>query len=77
VRRFLIDSIAPGETVTLPDGEAQHARRVLRLKPGDRAQLLNGQGEVYEGELLEVGDRVTARVLLRLDGAPPPVKLTL
>ncbi len=77
MRRFLIDSIAPGEVVTLPDGEAQHARRVLRLKPGDRAQLLNGQGEVYDGELLEVGDRVTARVLTRLEGAPPPVKLTL
>ena len=77
MRRFLIESGAPGEIVGLPDGEAQHARRVLRLKPGDRAQLLNGQGEVYEGELIEVGERVTARVLSRLDGAPPPVRLTL
>jgi 16S rRNA (uracil1498-N3)-methyltransferase len=77
VRRFLIEAGELGETVRLSEAEALHARRVLRLKPGDRVQLLNGQGALYEAELIEVCDWVTARLHARLDGAPPPVRLTL
>lgn len=77
VRRFLIESGVPGETVRLPDGEAVHARRVLRLKPGDRVQLIDGQGALFDAELIEVCDQVTAHLHQRLEGAPPPVALTL
>ncbi len=77
MRRFLIEAGTPGECVRLPEGEAQHARRVLRLKPGDRVQLMDGQGALYEAELTEVGDAVMARLGEKLDGAPPPVALTL
>ena len=61
----------------LPDGEALHARRVLRLKPGDRVQLMDGQGALFEAELIEVCEWVTAHLHARLEGAPPPVSLTL
>jgi len=77
MRRFLIESGAPGDIVPLPEGEAQHARRVLRLRPGDRVRLMDGRGALYDAELVEVGDRVTARLGERLDGAAPPVALTL
>jgi 16S rRNA (uracil1498-N3)-methyltransferase len=77
MRRFLIGSGAPGDIVPLPEGEAQHARRVLRLRPGDRVRLMDGRGALYDAELVEVGDRVTARLGERLDGAAPPVALTL
>ncbi len=77
LRRFLIGSGAPGENVRLPEDEAVHARRVLRLHPGDRVQLIDGAGALFEAELTEVGEAVTARVLEKLDGATAPVALTL
>lgn len=77
VRRFLIESGAPGETVRLPEAEAAHARRVLRLQPGDRVQLMDGQGALFDAELIEVCEWVTAQLHARLEGAPAPVALTL
>jgi 16S rRNA (uracil1498-N3)-methyltransferase len=77
VRRFLIESGAPGQTVRLPEAEAAHARRVLRLQPGDRVQLMDGQGALFDAELIEVCEWVTAHLHARLEGAPPPVVLTL
>jgi 16S rRNA (uracil1498-N3)-methyltransferase len=77
VRRFLIDSGAVGETAFLSEGEAAHARRVLRVKPGDRAVLIDRGGALYEAEFSEVGERVSARILSRLPDARPQVALTL
>ena len=77
VRRFLIESGAPGQTIRLPEGEAAHARRVLRVKPGDRAVMIDPGGALYEAEFGEVGEAVTARLLSRLPDARPPVSLTL
>jgi len=77
VRRFLIESGAVGEVAVLPDGEAAHARRVLRVKPGDRAVLIDRGGALFDAEFLEVGERVSARILSRLPDARPQVALTL
>jgi 16S rRNA (uracil1498-N3)-methyltransferase len=77
VRRFLIESGAPGEIVRLPDGEAAHARRVLRVKPGDQAVLIDERGALFEAEFREVGEQVTAKLLSQLPDARPPVLLTL
>lgn len=77
VRRFLIGGGAPGETVRLPENEAVHARRVLRLRPGDRVQLIDGVGALFEAELAEVGETVLARIVEKLDAATAPVALTI
>jgi 16S rRNA (uracil1498-N3)-methyltransferase len=77
VRRFLIASGAPGETVRLPEGEAAHARRVLRVRPGDRAVLIDRGGALFEAEFLEVGEAVTAKILSQLPDLKPQVSLTL
>ena len=77
MRRFLIESGAPGEVAYLPEGEAAHARRVLRVKPGDRAVLIDRGGALYEAEFSEVAERVSARILSRLPDARPQVALTL
>jgi 16S rRNA (uracil1498-N3)-methyltransferase len=77
MHRFLITSGAPGETVCLSQAEAQHARRVLRLKPGDSVQLIDGGGALFAAELVEVGVRVAARLIGLLPGARAPVGLTL
>lgn len=57
IRRFYVPALdADDGTVLLPEGESQHALRVLRLAPGDRLRLLNGRGLVAEAELLPQPD---------------------
>ena len=77
VRRFLIGPGAPGEIVRLPEGEAAHARRVLRVKPGDKAVMIDPTGALFEAEFQEAGETVTAKLLTRLPDARPRVSLTL
>lgn len=61
---------APGE-VQLDDHRADHLRKVLRVKPGDRVRLGVVDGHVGVGEVLALeGRRVTLRC--RCDQAPPP-----
>ena len=47
--------LSPGTTVTLPAATASHLIRVLRLGPGARLALFNGDGNDYEAELAQVG----------------------
>ena len=51
--RFYADiALLPGQTITLPDETARHVQ-VLRLQPGGRITLFNGQGDGHaspEGE---------------------------
>jgi 16S rRNA (uracil1498-N3)-methyltransferase len=37
---------------TLCESEARHASQVLRLEPGDRVEILDGQGTLIEAEIL-------------------------
>lgn len=58
VRRFFCATVPPvGGTVALPEAEARHALRVLRLQPGDRLQLLDGCGTRAEALLVEAQAR--------------------
>jgi len=49
---------SPPFEICLPEGEAHHAAKVMRLRTGDRLKLLDGEGCFYEAELVEVGRRV-------------------
>jgi len=40
-------------TYTLPEEESKHAVRVLRLRPGDAVELVNGRGGVYQAEVVQ------------------------
>jgi len=40
-------------TYTLPEEESKHAVRVLRLRPGDAVELVNGHGGVYQAEVVQ------------------------
>lgn len=57
VRRFIVAQI-PGEggSVELPPGEALHAGKVLRLRVGDRLDLLDGAGTRAHAVLTHAGD---------------------
>ncbi len=60
-RRFLVAGPSaasqPGDPVELAPGEAQHALRVLRMGPGDRALGLDGAGGRYPLEVRAVTGR--------------------
>ena len=53
-----------GPVLTLTDREAHHASRVLRLRRGDKATVLDGQGTVRECVVAEVA-RDTVRLEVR------------
>lgn len=68
-----------GSEIELPDDEAQHLSRVLRLKAGDSLAVFNGSGGEFSAVVASVtktrvrvrlGDRLTAK-------AEPPLTLTL
>jgi 16S rRNA (uracil1498-N3)-methyltransferase len=53
-----------GELLELPEEEAHHAVRVLRLVPGDIIGLLDGMGGRAKAEIIEAGRN---RVVVRID----------
>lgn len=65
--------------IELPDDEAQHLGRVLRLKAGDPLVVFNGHGDEFAAEVVSVGKtRVTVRLASRGTArAELPVTLTL
>jgi len=77
VRRFIVASVPEeGAEVTLEGPEARHAGTVLRLRCGDRLELLDGAGVRAEAVLTATGtgrraDGVRCRVVRR-DGCPEP-----
>ncbi len=51
-------------TAIIQADEARHAVKVLRKKPGDPIQLINGKGSLYHCEIVEIHrDKVLAKVL--------------
>jgi 16S rRNA (uracil1498-N3)-methyltransferase len=78
-RFYAPDALDAGAEIDLPDDEAQHVARVLRLKAGDSLTVFNGRG----GEFAATVTAVTkSRVTLRLDArasakAELPVAFTL
>jgi len=78
-RFYAPSAIELGSEIELPDDEAQHIGRVLRLKAGDSLVVFNGKG----GEFAAIVTAMTkSRVTVRLAGvvvakAELPVSLTL
>jgi len=77
IRRFYSPQIPViYDTLLLPESEARHALKVLRLRPGERLLLLDGKGTIAEAELLDsdrTGRTAPCRILSRtLHPAPSP-----
>jgi 16S rRNA (uracil1498-N3)-methyltransferase len=77
-RFFLPPEQCSGQTLLLTDSEARHAAQVLRLRPGERVTVLNGNGQEF---LCEARDsqrgRVCLSVLERHAIPPLPCQITL
>lgn len=78
--RFYAPALAPGaDLIDLPEDEARHLTRVLRLRAGDEVQVFDGRGQEYRARVEQVGrGRARVRVLSPIAPAPEPaVRLTL
>jgi 16S rRNA (uracil1498-N3)-methyltransferase len=79
MHRFYIGSILPQDSrFQLPESEALHAVKVLRIRAGEQVMLLNGTGAEYLCEVQETGRReVRVKVLQEKVHAPPACEITL
>ena len=77
-RLFFDGPLSSGRTVVLPQRQAHHALRVLRLAAGDDVVLFDGGGGEYAGRIEPAGAEVRV-ALLRHDPADrtPPLPITL
>jgi 16S rRNA (uracil1498-N3)-methyltransferase len=69
----------PGDVIAMPDDEAEHLTRVLRLKVGDPLRVFNGRGREFEATVEQTDKK---RVHVRLGSiaaaaAEPRVAITL
>ncbi len=79
-RFFVAPEILRDEQVRLINPELVHQLgRVLRLTPGDRVLLLDGQGMAAEVEVTSIGRDIVTGAILRREpaGGEPPANLTL
>jgi 16S rRNA (uracil1498-N3)-methyltransferase len=78
-RFFAPDAAAPSAVVTLPEEEAAHLTRVLRLRPGDAVRVFDGRGLEWEATVEEVGrGRASVRLGDSVAAGPEPgVSITL
>jgi 16S rRNA (uracil1498-N3)-methyltransferase len=66
-----VDSTAGHENdcVELPEDEAEHLVRVLRLGVGDDVEIFDGQGKIWRAEIVQIGKK-SASVRLLEPGTP-------
>ncbi|MBM3192419.1 MAG: 16S rRNA (uracil(1498)-N(3))-methyltransferase [Chlamydiae bacterium] len=56
--RFFVDQpLVKNTTLSLPEEEAHHIVKVMRLKQGDIFELINGQGYLAQASLLQVNKK--------------------
>ena len=63
MRRFFIQPETEiSNELLLPERESHHLTRVLRLSAGTPLQLLDGRGNIHDGEVIEIGSRVKLHI---------------
>ncbi|MBC7448125.1 MAG: 16S rRNA (uracil(1498)-N(3))-methyltransferase [Hymenobacteraceae bacterium] len=70
--RFFLPDPPPGDLLPLPDDEAHHLTRVLRLTDGAAVEALDGRGHRYYGHLTASTKRGALLRVERRETAPPP-----
>lgn len=80
MRRFLIDEpLTDGARVPLTRSDANHAKNVLRLRPGDTILLMDGRGGEYDAAIAEISEEgVIAEIHgRRADKRESPADITI
>ena len=78
MHRFYADGLGEiGSLVTLSEEDARHASRVLRMQPGDAAELFL-HGRRFSAEIAEMtAEGVTARLISELPSTEATLRITL
>jgi 16S rRNA (uracil1498-N3)-methyltransferase len=77
MHRFFIGSISPQDSqFQLPESEALHAVKVLRIRAGEQVVLLHGRGVEFFCEVQETGRR-EVRVKILQEKVHPPAEFEL
>lgn len=77
-RFFLPPEKCQGQTLVLEDQEAHHAIHVLRIRPGEDADVLDGCGGINHCKVADVSrSTVTLQVVQHHKLPPPPCRITL
>ncbi len=64
MRRFFFEADQRrADAVFLDAEESHHVVKVLRLKPGDAVELVNGLGEIFTAEIISLSPQVETRIL--------------
>ncbi len=72
-RFFAFPESVSGDVINLPSDEARHAIQVLRMDTGDRIEVVDGNGTLYNGVIERADTRQTiVRVLDRHNGVGEP-----
>lgn len=67
-----------GEVLTLSEGEAHHASRVLRIRERERVAVMDGAGRELQCEVVgPIGKTVSLKILERTIAAPVVCSMTL
>jgi 16S rRNA (uracil1498-N3)-methyltransferase len=77
--RFYAPGLSLSAPVALPDDEAEHLIRVLRLQAGDEVEAFDGSGRMFAAAVERAARRTAAvRAIRAIDAAPEPgVRLRL
>jgi 16S rRNA (uracil1498-N3)-methyltransferase len=79
MRRFYLPpgEIAP-DVITLEGGEARHAGEVLRIRPGEEAAVLDGEGREYQCRVQKVERKKIELQVVQTNTSPAPAcRITL
>lgn len=74
-----LEDLGPGDQYTLGGSEARHAAGAMRVRSGDRIQVVDGAGARITGEVLSIGDgpQVSLEVTSTGHEDPPSPQLVL
>ena len=67
--RFYVTNLLGGR-ISLSDDESRHARKVLRVQPGDAVELFDGLGQEADGRVVEAGRVIAIEVGALRNAAP-------
>lgn len=67
-----VPDLSPQDRVTLPDGEAHHLTRVLRLREGDIVRVFDGRGREWNARLVPSPRRGAVTIEIADEITPPP-----
>lgn len=79
-RFHVVSPPAPGDVVPLPQDEAHHALRVVRVRPGDAVALFDGAGTVWDAVVDAAGRRdvtVAVGAPRRVPAPRPAIRLAM